>query len=299
MPNQTKAGTLFKPELVQEMFNKVNGHSALAKLCNMTPMPFAGTETFVFTMDGEASIVGEGANKPSGEAEIKSITIQPIKFVYQHRITDEFDYLSNEKKLPYLMQFSDGFAKKIARAFDISAIHGLNPADKQESSIVGNNCFTKSVTKEITVSTKSPINPDDAIDKASKLVTDSHGVINGIAMSPEFGSSIGSMKTPDSNLPIFPEFRFGANPAAFCGIPSDVNSTVAFNSSQINAIVGDFQNAFKWGYAENIPLEIIRYGNPDGLGDLKHMNQIVLRAEAFIGWGILDPKSFALIKASE
>ena len=60
--------------------------------------------------------------------------------------------------------------------------------------------------------------------------------------------------------------------------------------------MGDFQNAFRWGYAENIPLEIIQYGNPDGLGDLKQTNQIVLRAEAYIGWGILDPASFAIIK---
>ena len=67
-------------------------------------------------------------------------------------------------------------------------------------------------------------------------------------------------------------------------------------ANKLKAIVGDFQNAFRWGYAENIPLEIIQYGNPDGLGDLKQTNQIVLRAEAYIGWGILDAASFAIIK---
>lgn len=296
MSTVTKANTLFKPELVQDMFNKVKGHSALAKLCGMMPMPFAGTETFVFTMDGEAAIVGEGAQKPAGEADITPVTIKPIKYIYQHRVTDEFVNLSEEKQIPYLRQFSDGFAKKIARAFDISAIHGLNPADKQASSIVGDNCFAKAVTQTITADAKKP---DDLIDEAAKLIVDSDGIINGIAMTPAFGAEIGSMKTADSNLPIYPEFRFGANPAAFCGIPSDVNSTVAFSSSDINAIVGDFKESFRWGYAENIPLEIIHYGDPDGLGDLKRTNQIVLRAEAFIGWGILDPKSFALIKADE
>jgi len=297
MPTNTKAGTLFKPELITDVFNKVKGHSSLAKLCGMTPMPFAGTETFVFTMDGEASIVGEGAPKPPGEAEFSTVTIKPIKFLYQHRLTDEFVYISEEKQLPYLRQFSDGFAKKIARALDIAAIHGLNPADKTASSIVGNNCFDKSVTQTVTISAASPINPDDAVDQAAKLIVTSDGVVNGIAMSPAFGSDIGSMKTTDSNLPIYPEFRFGANPAAFCGIPSDVNNTVSFNNSDIGAIVGDFSNAFRWGYAEDIPIEIIRYGNPDGLGDLKQTNEIVLRAEAFIGWGILDVKSFAIIKA--
>lgn len=88
-------------------------------------MPFAGTDTFVFTMDGEASIVGEGGNKPAGEAAFSTVTIKPIKFVYQHRLTDEFVHLSEEKQLPYLEAFSDGFAKKMARALDISAIHGV------------------------------------------------------------------------------------------------------------------------------------------------------------------------------
>ena len=57
--------------------------STLAKLSGTVPMPFAGTETFVFTMDGEAVIVGEGGNKPAGEANIslywyKKISIEEL-----------------------------------------------------------------------------------------------------------------------------------------------------------------------------------------------------------------------------
>ena len=43
-------------------------------------------------------------------------------------------------------------------------------------------------------------------------------------------------------------------------------------------------------------MEIIEYGDPDGLGrDLKAYNEILLRAEAYIGWGILLPENFARI----
>ena len=101
MGTTTSTGTLFKPELVTDMFSKVKGHSTLAKLCGATPVPFAGTDTFVFSMDGEASIVGEGGSKPAGNAELGTVTIKPIKFVYQHRITDEFVKMSEEKQLPY------------------------------------------------------------------------------------------------------------------------------------------------------------------------------------------------------
>lgn len=296
MPAITTSGTLFKPELVTSMFNKVKGHSSLAKLCGASPMPFAGTDTFVFTMDGEASIVGEGGNKPAGEADFTPVTIKPIKFVYQHRITDEFVHLSEEKQLPYLEAFSDGFSKKMARALDIAAMHGVNPYDGAKSDTIGNNCFDLAVTAKITFDSSVP---DECIDSAVAPIQTADGIVTGIAMSPAFGSALGRMKTKDSNVPIYPEFRFGANPAAFGGMTSDVNNTVSFGNSTDRAIVGDFANAFKWGYAENIPLEIIEYGDPDGQGDLKRTNQIVLRAEAYIGWGILDKSSFALIVAAE
>ena len=57
----------------------------------------------------------------------------------------------------------------------------------------------------------------------------------------------------------------------------------------------------RWGFAKEMPIEISQYGNPDNdttLGDLKGHNQIYLRGEAYIGWGILDPNAFAIIKAA-
>ena len=284
---------LFSPELVAEMFNKVKGHSALAKLCATKPMPFSGIDMFTFSMDGEAAIVGEGAAKPAGEAAWGKVTIAPIKFVYQHRVTDEFVNLAKEKQLPYLQAFADGFAKKIARALDIAGFHGVNPADGKESSIVGSNCFDKAVTNTIDFDDTTP--PDDTIDAASAVIIAEDGTVSGVAMSPAFGSALGAMKVLDSRLPVYPEYRFGGNPGSFAGMAADVNNTVAFGGSNDLAIVGDFVGAFRWGYADNIPLEIIPYGDPDGLGDLKHSNQIVLRSEAYIGWGILDAKSFARI----
>ena len=83
---------------------------------------------------------------------------------------------------------------------------------------------------------------------------------------------------------------------------SDVNSTInvakAAASAEDKILVGNFE-AFKWGYADNIPLEVIRYGDPDGAGrDLKQYNEVCLRAEAYIGWGILDANAFALVQGA-
>ena len=44
-------------------------------------------------------------------------------------------------------------------------------------------------------------------------------------------------------------------------------------------------------------MKTIEYGDPDGTGrDLQAYNEICLRAEAFIGWGILDEDAFARVE---
>lgn len=290
MATITKTTDLFPAELIPQIFSKVAGRSTLAKLSKQEPIPFSGTSQFVFTMDGEASIVGEGGVKPAGDAGFKPVTIAPVKFVYQHRLTDEFVNMSEEKQVPYLQAFTDGFAKKMARALDIAAMHGVNPATGTACEAIASKNFDMAAVGSVTVKAGSE---DDTLDAAIQTIVASDGAITGIAMAPSFGSDLAKIKV--NGVVQYPEFRFGGNPGTFASVPSDINNTVSFKTSKDLAIVGDFANAFKWGFAENIPMEIIEYGDPDGQGDLKKTNQIVLRAEAYIGWGILDTDSFKKI----
>ncbi|WP_254280841.1 hypothetical protein [Finegoldia magna] len=61
----------------------------------------------------------------------------------------------------------------------------------------------------------------------------------------------------------YPELRFGANPGNLNGLKIDINKTVNAKPSKDVAILGDFAGSFKWGYAKQIPLEVIQYGDPD------------------------------------
>lgn len=297
MGTKTSAGTTnFPPELVAEMFNTVVGHSTIAKLSGAKPIPFAGETVFTFTMNGEVSIVGEGENKPAGDAGFTPKTIRPIKMLYQHRVTNEFVKLSEEAQLPYLQAFADGFAKKMARGLDIAAMHGINPADRADASFKATNSFDGLISNIVTYAAATV---DDNIDAAVQMVTGAERVVNGLALSPAAGSALAAIKV--NGVAQYPEFRFGQNPEAFYGMKSDVNNTVNKTGTAQGAvtdqiIVGDFENAFRWGYAENIPLEVIEYGDPDGQGDLKRTNEVVLRSEAFIGWGVLDAASFAIVR---
>ena len=52
----------------------------------------------------------------------------------------------------------------------------------------------------------------------------------------------------------------------------------------------------KWGYSKDIGLQIHTSGDPDNSGrDLAGHNEILLRSETYLGWGILDNKSFARV----
>ena len=295
--NSLKQGTLFQPELVKELISKVQGRSVLAKLSSQRPIPFNGVEQFIFNLEGNAQIVGEGQQKGAGKAVVDTKVIKPLKFVYQARITDEFKYASEEKQIEYLSQFADGFAKKIADAFDIAAIHGLEPKGLTDATFRDTNSFDGLITGNIVTYAEDKF--DDNIDAAVQQIVAKGGEVTGLALSPVGGQALAKLKV--NGVVQYPEFRFGQNPDSFYGMKSDVNKnlTVTGGTAQTNhAIVGDFENRFKWGYAENIPMEIIEYGDPDGAGrDLKAYNEILLRAEAFIGWGILDADSFARVKA--
>ena len=295
--NALKRGTFFKPELVTDIMNKVQGRSTLAKLSNQQPIPFNGTEQFIFNLEGNAQIVGEGELKGAGKAVIATKVITPLKFVYQARITDEFLYASEEKRLEFLKHYSEGFAKKIAEAFDIAAIHGLEPKGLTDATFKSTNSFDGLVTGNVVTYNASKI--DDNIDDAVQAIVATDNEVTGIALSPVAGQAMSKVKDKFDNVK-YPEFRFGQRPDNFFNMDLDMNKTLTVQggtAKKNHAIVGDFQNRFKWGYAANIPMEIIEYGDPDGTGrDLKAYNEILVRTEAYIGWGILDEKAFARVE---
>lgn len=286
-------GTQFDPELVSDLITKVRGKSSLAVLSGQTPLPFNGSKEFIFNMPNEIDIVAEGGAKSHGGMTMEPVIINPVKFEYGARVTEEFLYASEEEQLNILQAFNDGFAVKVARGLDLAGFHGINPRTGSASTIVGTNNFDSKVTQSVTYAAATA---DDNLDAAIALVQGSEGDVTGIAMCPAFAAAMGAIKA--NGIPQYPEFRFGGRPAAFAGLGLDVNKTVS-DSGLTKAYVGDFANMFRWGYSKEIPLEIIPYGDPDNSGsDLKGHNQIYIRAEVYLGWGILDATAFAKIAAS-
>ena len=296
MATELSRGNLFEPQLVSDLFNKVKGKSSLAVLSNQTPIPFNGMKEFIFTMDNEIDVVAENGKKTHGGISLEPMKIIPIKVEYGARVSDEFMFASDEEKINILKAFNDGFAKKLAKGLDLMALHGINPRTGTGSSVIGDNHFDKKVSQTVEY-TKETV--EDNIETAIEMVQASENEVNGLLLATEVTSTLAKLKT--NGVRQYPELRFGANPGNLNGLTLEINNTVKNETSKDIGITGDFQGAFKWGYAKQIPLKVIEYGDPDNSGkDLQGYNQVYLRAEAYLGWGILDGEAFArLVTASD
>lgn len=296
MAEVVNMGNKIPTELVSEMFNSVRGTSALARLSPERPIPFVGTTQMVFSLDSDISVVGEGEKKVHGGAKIEPVIIKPITFEYGARFSKQMWKAGEEKRLEILRTFLDGASRKAARGLDIAAMHGLNPYDKTASAVIGTNNFESKVTNSVTYSGTTP---DANIDSAVAMVEASEAMVNGAALSPTMRTAISALTANGAQK--YPQFAWGSAPENLGNMTLAVNPTVSVKSSDatntLHAIVGDF-SAFKWGYANDVEYEVILYGDPDNSGsDLAGSNQIYLRAEFYIGWGILAPEMFAVVKA--
>ena len=288
MASVLSMGTDFPAEVSSKIFNLVRGKSSLAKMAPEEPIAFTGTDVFTFNYDNEVSVVGENAAKENGGLTVEPVTIKPVKIEYGARVSDEFMHASDEKKLEIMQAFIEGFARKAARGLDIMAMHGYNPKAGTASKVIGNNHLDYKSQEVV----QAQGNLDLAIPTALTQLGDFE--VSGVVMSRVAANTLASL-TAD-NAPLYPELKWGGQPETLNGLRCDVNTTVSKNA-KVAGYVGDWE-AFRWGYARDIEIKVIEYGNPDNdanAGDLAGHNQVYLRGEAYIGWGILSDEAFARI----
>ena len=286
------SSAVFPHDLIKQVFNTAQGHSSIAKLADQTPISFSGSDVMVFQLDGEVNLVGENSAKAAHTNNNAIVTMKPVKIEYGARVSDEFLRCSEEKQLEIMRGFAEGFSKKIARGLDIMVMHGTNPKTGTASAIIGTNSLDTNT--DVTAVTYVPGTPDPEGNIATGVAALGDYDFSGIAMDKTFAAELA--KVTANGVPQYPELSWGANPGAIRGVPADVNTTVSAVTGS-HGYMGDFKNAFKWGYADVVNFDVIEYGDPDNSGnDLKGYNQVYFRAEAWIGWAIFDGAAFAKIE---
>lgn len=278
-------GSNFPTKVVEGMFNTVRGKSTLAKFSSQMPIAFTGNTVFTFSMDSDLAIVAENEAKEHGGLTATPVQIQPIKLEYGARVSDEFMYASEEDRLAILQNFAEGFSTKLAQAIDKMGMHGVNPRTGSASALI-----TSYIDKNATKITQGSKSEAEALEDAVAALGDYNPT--GIAVNKAFAAKLA--KSVTNGVKDYPDFKaWGAEASSINGVAADVNGTV----NNDLAIVGDF-SAFKWGYAKDVTLQVIEYGDPDNSGvDLAGHNQVYLRAEVYVGVAVLDPAAFAVVQA--
>lgn len=280
-------------QILDPWLQKVSNGSVISALSNSIPMKFGSGQAFIFGTD-EAEYVGEGQNKSSSDFTNKTQTVEPFKFQKTVRMTDEVTWAEEDHRLGIVEQVLAEIQPALSRALDYGVIHGINP--RTGTAVAA---MTQKLAGAASVEAADGAAPYLAVDAADALVLAAGNVPSDLALDPSFAVTFAQQRDSDGRK-IYPALSYGTDPSELEGHRTAVSKTVGANgvaetATDILGVVGDF-SAVRWGVQKQIGLEMIRYGDPDGNGDLQRNNQVAFRAEVVYGWGIADLEAFAVIK---
>ena len=281
-------------EILTPWLGKIQYGSSVATLSDSTPMQFGKGEAFIFDI-GEAEYVGEAANKGASTVTKTSQTTDPFKFHKTVRWTEEVMWADEDHQMGVVAQILDLIQPALSRALDFGVFHGINPTGGAAVAAMTQKLSATTNSVEY-VSTDKPF---VALDAADALVLADGFVPRDVALDPFWASKFSSYRNGSTEQKLYPNLSLGTPVSELEGHRASVNRTVralgvAAAATNIIGFVGDF-SSIRWGVQRSLGLEVIRYGDPDGQGDLKRNNQVAFRAEVVYGWGIGDLNAVAKV----
>lgn len=296
------AQVLMPRNIADGMITEARSTSVVARLSNREPQRFGTTDYIIFNDFPKAEFVEEGAQKGHTSGGFTSVTGKPYKAQVTMRFNEEVQWLDEDYQLGVFRELSNAGSVALARALDLGMIHRINPLT---GTVISG--WTNYID-----ATQNRVPWDPALEDADEVFREAVGDlvtatpswgVNGAAFDPKFSWELANLKERDgageTSRQRYPSLGFGTNVTDFLGVPVAQGDTVSGSpeatDTGIRAIVGDWQNGVRWGIQRDLPVEIIRFGDPDGQGDLKRHNQIALRLEIVYGWYVFADR-FAVVE---
>jgi hypothetical protein len=295
------AQVLMPRNIADGMIKESKTLSTVAQLSSREPQRFGNVDYLTFNDFPKMEYVEEGSNKASTSAGFGSVTAKPHKGQVTLRFNEEVQWLEEDYQLGILREVAAEGQVALSRGLDLGLFHRINPLTG--SVISGWDNYVTATTKRVEMTADA--DADDEFRAAVGLLVNSPTPkqVNGAAFDPRFSWELSELKKRDGSGETsdqrYPQLGFGTAVTDFKGIPVAQGDTVSGTpeavDTKVRAIVGDFQNGIRWGVQRELPIEIIRYGDPDGQGDLKRKNQIALRLEIVYGWYVFADR-FAVVE---
>lgn len=288
-------GSLSIPkQKIAPWLGKIQNGSCVASLSAQTPMTFGEGESWTFDI-GEAEYVAEGGSKGASTVTPTSKTIKPFKFHKTLRFNEEVLWADEDRQLEVVDEILALIQPALSRALDFGVFHEINPTGGAVVAAMNGGLTDTTNLVEYVAADK----PYVSLDAADGLVLADGFVPRDIALDPTYAAKFSALRGTSSEQKLYPNFRLGLETSELDGHRASVSNTVRGTGvlavdTKVLGFVGDF-SAIRWGVQKSIGLEVIKYGDPDGGGDLKRFNQVAFRAEVVYGWGVADLNAFAKI----
>ena len=291
------AKVLLPRTIADGMVKETQTTSTVAKLSGQTPQRFGETDIIVFNEFPKAEFVAEGAEKSPSTGGFSSVTATPKKAQVTLRFNEEVQWADEDHQLGILSELANAGQVALSRALDLGLYHRINPLSG--TVISGWSNYLTATTN--VVETGSGDADAQLRSAVGLLLQQDHSWgVNGLALDPKFSWQLAELTTTDGT-PRYPAIGFGTDITNFMGISAAQGNTVSgtpeATDTGVRVIVGDFQSGIRWGVQRELPIELIRYGDPDGQGDLARQNQIALRLEIVFGWHVFADR-FAVVKTA-
>lgn len=297
------AGLVLPRDIADGMIRKTQDGSVVAQLSSAEPFRFGNTDIVTVNQVPKAEFVGEGGDKGSTVETFSYVTATPKKAQTTLRFNEEVQWRDQDYQLGVLQELANAAAESLPRALDLAVLHGINPLSG--AALSGTPAKLADAATVITPAG----DPEAEVEAAMAAFIATPGAFpTGVALSPDYAFAYATQRYPvdharagelvSPGLPLNPR-----EVGSIRGLTSAVSDTVSApeaasaDAKKIKAIVGNWNAGVRWGIARQLPIEIIRFGDPDGQGDLKRKNQIALRLETAWVWYV-DPTKFALVKAA-
>jgi hypothetical protein len=288
-------GSLSIPkQKIAPWLGKIQNGSCVASLSAQTPMTFGEGESWTFDI-GEAEYVAEGGQKGASTVTPTSKPVKPFKFHKTLRFNEEVLWADEDRQLEVVDEILELIQPALSRALDFGVFHEINPTGGAVVAAMNGGLTDTTNLVEYVAADK----PYVSLDAADGLVLADGFVPRDIALDPTYAAKFSALRGTNSEQKLYPNFRLGIETSELDGHRASVSNTVRGSGvlavdTKVLGFVGDF-SAIRWGVQKSIGLEVIKYGDPDGGGDLKRNNQVAFRAEVVYGWGIADLNAFAKI----
>lgn len=288
-------GSLSIPkQKIDPWLGAIKNGSAVATLSAQTPMTFGEGESWTFDI-GEAEYVAEGGQKGASTVTPTSKPVKPFKFHKTLRFNEEVLWANEDRQLEVIDEILALIQPALSRALDFGVFHEINPTGGAVVAAMNGGLTDTTNLVEYAAADK----PYVSLDAADNLVLADGFVPRDVALDPTYAAKFSSIRGVNSEQKLYPNFRLGLETSELDGHRASVSNTVRGSGvlatdTKVLGFVGDF-SAIRWGVQKSIGLELIKYGDPDGGGDLKRNNQVAFRSEVVYGWGIANLNAFAKI----